>query len=163
MRTERPKRNTSRTLVLGVSPNSTRRGSATDSEESLFSWDFLLSLYSTYPNSSDNLRLNSRLLQIDRNQVVSEAYPVSNSCNLRKYNKKADRGHPKAGPISSETEASFLAWPSVSGLEPSPSFQHHPVCTLLFSHPLLVADKFPNSIFFPQGNSSFSRYIFFNP
>lgn len=99
------------------------------SEESLFAWGFLPSLYSTCPNISDNLQLNSRLLHIDWNQAVSEAYSVSNTYNLRKYNNKADRGHPKAGPTSLWTEASLFARPSVPGPEPRPSFQASPsVC-----------------------------------
>lgn len=134
------------------------------SEESLFSWDFLPSFSSACPNNSDNLQLNSRQLHIDWNQAVSEAYPISNTYSLRKYNQNADRGYPKAGATSWWTEASFPAWPSVPGLEPSPflpSIIHGVPCLSL--HPLLIADKIYNDISLSRRGSTFSGYKFFNP
>jgi hypothetical protein len=92
------------------------------SEESLFSWDFLPSVYPTCPKSSNNLQMNSRLLHVVWDQAVSEAYPVSNADNLREYNSKAHRGCPKAGSVSMRPLTGFPAWSLVHGLEPTPSF-----------------------------------------
>lgn len=92
------------------------------SEESLFSWDFLPSLYPTCPNSSNTLQMNSRLFHRVWDQVVSEAYPVSSTDNLGDYNSKADRGYPTAGPVSRWPLTSCPAWPSEVGLEPAPFF-----------------------------------------
>lgn len=129
-------------------------------EESLFSWDFLPAFSSVCPNNSDNLQLNSRQLHIDWNQAVSEAYPVSNTYSLRKYNHKADRGYPKAGHTSLWTEASFPAWPSVPGFEPSPFLPSiiHGVPCLSLIHCLLLA-KF-TMISFSEGLIIFQIQVF---
>lgn len=136
------------------------------SEESLFSWDFLPSFSSACPNNSDNLQLNSRRLHVDWNQAVSEAYPDSNTYSLWKYNQNADRGYPKAGPTSWWTEASFPAWPSVPGLEPSPflpSIIHGVPCLSLIR--CLLLTKFTRISLFLGGAHHFldTRFLTLNP